>query len=99
MENLVFSGTVAPKFSSSALAKLQRIASLRAKYPVLSDEVLKDIMAAGAEGLLSREDAAQIALNAGVGKLTQYEQTKAPVVACGAVESTYQEIVKALLEG
>jgi hypothetical protein len=81
------------------LANLTRIASLRAKYPVLSDEVLSDIMAAGAEGLLSREDAAQIALNAGAKKLSDYEKSDAHTVLCAAIQATYQDIVNAILEG
>jgi uncharacterized linocin/CFP29 family protein len=80
------------------LANLTRVASLRAKYPVLSDEVLKDIMAAGAEGLLSKEDAAQIAMNAGTKKLTEYEQSGAHTIVCAGVQATYQDIVNAILE-
>ncbi len=48
-----------------------------------------------------RQDAAQIAIEVGRKKLHEYEQSDppAPVAACAAVQATYQEIAKAILEG
>jgi hypothetical protein len=50
------------------------------------------------ERLKAREKAAQIALKVGLQKLKEYENSGAPIVACAAVQATFQEIATAIQE-
>lgn len=48
---------------------------------------------------ITRVEAADIARKVGEKILAEYEADKAPIPACGAVEATYTEIVRVMLEG
>lgn len=70
---------------------MSALAELQTKYsPALSEGIIQDCL------LAARKDAAEIARQAGAEKLAAYEESKAPLNSCAAVQATTEAIVRAL---
>lgn len=70
---------------------MSALAELQAKYsPALSEGVLRDCL------LAARKEAAEIARQAGAGKLAEYEKAEAHTVILAGVQATTEAIVRAL---